>query len=65
MEPNRWNRRGVLWGISAMAGTGILAASVRPATAQQVKYSSGAEPPKLKGAGQRLRLPSPYLRVAI
>ena len=48
MEPPRWNRRGVLWGISAMAGTGILAASVRPATAQQVKYSSGAEPPKLK-----------------
>src|SRR5580692_2829126 len=48
MEPTRWNRRGVLWGISAMAGTGILGASVRPATAQQVKYSSGAEPPKLK-----------------
>src|ERR1700732_2438607 len=39
MEPTRWNRRDVLGGISAMAGTGILAASVRPATAQQVKYS--------------------------
>src|SRR6202047_3484489 len=48
MEPTRWNRRGVLWGISAMAGTGILAASVRPATDQQDKDLSGAEPPKLK-----------------
>jgi D-galactarolactone isomerase len=48
MQQTRWNRRGVLWGISAMAGTGILGASTTPATAQQVKYSSGAEPPKLK-----------------
>src|SRR6476660_5833625 len=48
MEPTRWNRRGVLWGISAMAGAGILGASTTPATAQQVKYSSGTEPPKLK-----------------
>jgi len=48
MEPTRWNRRGVLWGLSAMAGAGILGASTTPATAQQVKYSSGAEPPKLK-----------------
>src|ERR1700724_1933278 len=48
MEPTRWNRRGVLWGLSAMAGAGILGASTTPATAQQVKYSSGTEPPKLK-----------------
>src|SRR5712671_1650099 len=48
MEPTRWNRRGVLWGLSAMAGAGILGASTTRATAQQVKYSSGTEPPKLK-----------------
>src|SRR6267378_2472011 len=48
MEPTRWNRRGVLWGLSAMAGAGILGARVTPAAAQQVKYSSGTEPPKLK-----------------
>ena len=48
MEPTRWNRRGVLWGLSAMAGAGILGASTTPATAQQVKYSSGTQPPKLK-----------------
>ena len=48
MQQTRWDRRGVLGGLSAMAGTGILGASVRPATAQQVKYSSGTEPPKLK-----------------
>src|SRR6266851_10265812 len=48
MQPTRWDRRGVLWGLSAMAGAGILGASTTPATAQQVKYSSGTEPPKLK-----------------
>ena len=48
MEQTGWDRRGVLWGLSAMAGAGILGARVTPATAQQVKYSSGTEPPKLK-----------------
>ena len=48
MQPTRWDRRGVLWGLSAMAGAGILGASTTPASAQQVKYSSGTEPPKLK-----------------
>jgi hypothetical protein len=41
MEQTGWDRRGVLWGLSAMAGAGILGARVTPATAQQVKYSSG------------------------
>jgi D-galactarolactone isomerase len=31
-----------------MAGAGILGARVTPAAAQQVKYSSGTEPPRLK-----------------
>jgi hypothetical protein len=48
MQLTTWDRRGVLWGLSAMAGAGILGASTTPATAQQVKYSSGTEPPKLK-----------------
>src|SRR5947207_9554380 len=48
MQPDRWDRRGVLWGLSAMAGAGMLGARVTPATAQQVKYSSGTEPAKLK-----------------
>ena len=48
MEQTGWDRRGVLWGLSAIAGAGILGARVTPATAQQVKYSSGTEPPKLK-----------------
>src|SRR5215468_3734109 len=48
MQPTRWDRRGVLWGLSAMAGAGILGATATPAAAQQVKYSSGTEPAKLK-----------------
>ena len=48
MQPIRRDRRGVLWGLSALAGAGILGASTTPATAQQVKYSSGTEPSKLK-----------------
>ena len=48
MRQTSWDRRDVLWGLSAMAGAGMLGASARPATAQQVKYSSGTEPPKLK-----------------
>ena len=48
MQQTSWDRRDVLWGLSAMAGAGMLGATARPATAQQVKYSSGTEPPKLK-----------------
>ena len=48
MQRIGWDRRGVLWGLSALAGAGIFGASATPATAQQVKYSSGTEPPKLK-----------------
>ena len=48
MQRIGWDRRGVLWGLSALAGAGIFGARATPATAQQVKYSSGTEPPKLK-----------------
>jgi hypothetical protein len=34
MEQTSWDRRGVLWGLSAIAGAGILGARVTPATAQ-------------------------------
>ena len=48
MKQIGWDRRSVLWGLSAIAGAGVLGASVAPAAAQQVKYSSGTEPAKLK-----------------
>ena len=48
MEQIGWLRRDVLGGLSATAGAAILAASGTSATAQQVKYSSGTEPHKLK-----------------
>jgi D-galactarolactone isomerase len=48
MQQTSWDRRGVLRGLSAIAGAGILGASAPPLMAQQVKYSSGTEPPKLK-----------------
>jgi predicted TIM-barrel fold metal-dependent hydrolase len=48
MQQTGRDRRDVLWGLSAMAGVGFLGASATPATAQQVKYSSGTEPAKLK-----------------
>jgi len=48
MEQTDWDRRSVLWGLAAVAGAGLLGPSAKPATAQQVKYSSGTEPPKLK-----------------
>jgi D-galactarolactone isomerase len=48
MEQIGWLRRDVLGGLSATAGAAILAASGTSATAQQVKYSSGTEPAKLK-----------------
>ena len=43
-----WNRREVLKAITAGAATGFLAGGARNATAQQVKWSEGTEPPKLK-----------------
>src|SRR5215831_10756811 len=51
MEQIGWHRRDVLGSLSAMAATVIFGASGPPATAQQVKYSSGTESPKLKVPG--------------
>jgi len=48
MQRTGWDRREVLWGLSIMAGAGILGEGASPAEAQQVKYSSGTEPAKLK-----------------
>ena len=48
MQQTSWDRRDVLWGLSVMAGVGVLGAGASPAAAQQVKYSSGTEPAKLK-----------------
>src|SRR5215472_11346690 len=48
MEQTRWDRRSVLWGLSTVVSAGLLGPSAKPAMAQQVKYSSGTEPPKLK-----------------
>ena len=48
MQRTGWDRRSVLRGLSAIAGAGVLGTSARRAAAQQVKYSSGTEPPKLK-----------------
>jgi D-galactarolactone isomerase len=48
MEQIGWYRRDVLRGLSVIAGAAILRASATPASTQQVKYSSGTEPPKLK-----------------
>jgi len=42
-----WDRRDVLRSLSAVAGAGILAAHAHPATAQEVKWSSGTGKPKL------------------
>jgi len=48
MEQIGWDRRDVVWGLSAIAGAAILGASARSATAQEVRYSSGTEHPMLK-----------------
>src|SRR5215469_6305182 len=48
MEEIGWCRRDVLRGLSVIAGAAILRASATPASAQQVKYSLGTEPPKLR-----------------
>ena len=42
------NRRAMLQGLSAAAGTGLLAGNARPAAAQEVKWSTGTEKPKIK-----------------
>jgi D-galactarolactone isomerase len=48
MVEHAWNRREMLLGLSAVAGIGMLAAGAQPAAAQEVKYSSGTEKPKIK-----------------
>src|SRR5215813_2749689 len=48
MEQMGWYRRDVLRGLSGTAGAAILGASATPASAQQVEYSSGTDPPKLR-----------------
>src|ERR1700732_1686324 len=48
MPETPWDRRGLLQAISVGAATGFLAGGARDAAAQQVKWSEGTEPPKLK-----------------
>src|SRR5262249_250953 len=48
MPKTPWDRRELLKTISVGAATGLLVGSGAPAAAQQVKWSEGAEPPKLK-----------------
>jgi len=48
MTPDAWSRREVLKGAAAVAVAGPLAAYVRPAAAQSVKWSAGTDAPKLK-----------------
>ena len=43
-----WSRRELLKIVSAGAAAGLLAEAARNAVAQQVKWSTGSEPPKLK-----------------
>ena len=48
MPETPWDRRELLKAISAGAAAGFLAGGARDAAAQQVKWSEGTEPPKLK-----------------
>src|SRR5271163_1967278 len=48
MPGTPWGRRELLKVMSAGATAGLLAGAVRNAAAQQVKWSTGTEPPKLK-----------------
>src|SRR5438105_10295487 len=48
MPDTPWDRRELLKAISAGAVAGFLAGGARDAAAQQVKWSEGSEPPKLK-----------------
>jgi hypothetical protein len=48
MPETPWDRRELLKAISAGAATGFLAGAARDAAAQQIKWSEGTEPPKLK-----------------
>jgi D-galactarolactone isomerase len=48
MASASWNRRQLLMTVTPFAVTSLLAGRVRPAAAQQFKWSSGTETPKLK-----------------
>jgi hypothetical protein len=48
MPKTLWGRRGPLKVMSAGAAAGFLAGGGRNAAAQELKWSTGAEPPKLK-----------------
>src|SRR6516165_3702691 len=48
MPKTPWNRRELLKTISAGAATGFLVGGGHHAAAQQIKWSEGTEPPKLK-----------------
>jgi hypothetical protein len=65
MQLITWDRRGVLWGLSAMPGAGILGASTTPRNGAAGQVFVGHRASEAQSAGQRLRLPSSHLRVAI
>ena len=65
MTATSWDRRDVLKTMSMGGAAVLLGAVPRSAAAQQVKWSEGTEPPKLKGAGQRLRLAPSHLWFAV
>jgi hypothetical protein len=48
MTSASWNRRQLLTTVTTVAVTSVLGARAHPAAAQQVKWSSGTEAPKLK-----------------
>jgi D-galactarolactone isomerase len=48
MTSASWNRRQLLTTVTTVAITSLLGSRVRPAAAQQVKWSSGTDAPKLK-----------------
>jgi hypothetical protein len=48
MPKTLWDRRELLKAMSVGTGIGFLAGGVSNAAAQQVKWSEGTEPPKLK-----------------
>ena len=48
MTSASWSRRQLLTTVTTVAITNLLASRMRPAAAQQVKWSSGTEAPKLK-----------------
>ena len=48
MAEDAWDRRDTLQGLSAVAAVGMLAAAPARAAAQEVKWSTGTEKPKIK-----------------